>query len=147
MKVILTEGLENLGQAGSVIAVKDGYARNYLIPRKLALVASKGNMKVYEELKRQKEARNTRAQRDAVGFSRKLEKASCTVPVAVGKEDQIFGSVTAQHISEQLVEQGFEIDRRWIELEEPIRALGVYDVSVRLHAEVHATVKVWVVKE
>ena len=147
MKVILTEGHENLGQAGSVIVVKDGYARNYLIPRKLALVASKGNLNVYEELKRQKEARNTRSQREGVALSRKLEKAACTIPVAVGKEDQIFGSVTAQHISDQLVEQGFEIDRRWIELEEPIRSLGVYDVSVRLHAEVHATVKVWVVKE
>ena len=147
MKVILTEELNNLGQAGSVVVVKDGYARNYLIPRKLALAASKGNMNVYEELKRQKEAGNTRAQREAAALSRKLEKASCTIPVAVGKEDQIFGSVTAQHISDQLVEQGFEIDRRWIELEEPIRSLGVYDVSVRLHAEVHATVKVWVVKE
>ncbi len=147
MKVILTEGHENLGEAGSVIVVKDGYARNYLIPRKLALVASKGNLNVYKELKRQKEARNTRSQREGVALSRKLEKAACTIPVAVGKEDQIFGSVTAQHISDQLVEQGFEIDRRWIELEEPIRSLGVYDVSVRLHAEVHATVKVWVVKE
>ena len=147
MKVILTEGLDNLGQAGSVVDVKDGYARNYLLPRSLALVASKGNMRVYEELKRQKEGHNTRAQRDAVALSGKLEKASCTLPVAVGKEDQIFGSVTAQHISEQLVEQGFEIDRRWIELEEPIRALGVFDVSIRLHAEVRATVKVWVVKE
>ena len=147
MKVILTEGHENLGEAGSVVVVKDGYARNYLIPRKLALAASKGNMNVYEELKRQKEARNTRSQREGVVLSRKLEKASCTIPVAVGKEDQIFGSVTAQHISDQLVEQGFEIDRRWVELEEPIRALGVYDVSVRLHADVRATVKVWVVKE
>ncbi len=147
MKIILTESHDNLGDAGSVVVVKDGYARNYLIPRKLALVASKGNMRVYEELKRQKEAHSTRAQREAVALSGKLEKASCTIPVAVGKEDQIFGSVTAQHVSEQLVEQGFEIDRRWIELEEPIRALGVYDVSIRLHAEVQAIVKVWVVKE
>ena len=147
MKIILTESLDNLGDAGSVVDVKDGYARNFLIPRKLALVASRGNMKVYEELKRRKEARDNRAQREAVALSKKLEKASCTIPVAVGKEDQIFGSVTAQHISEHLVEQGFEIDRRLIQLEEPIRALGVYDVSIRLHAEVSATVKVWVVKE
>ncbi|MCY3764213.1 MAG: 50S ribosomal protein L9 [Gemmatimonadetes bacterium] len=147
MKIILTETLDNLGDAGSVVDVKDGYARNFLIPRNLALVASRGNMKVYEELKRQKEARDNRAQREAVALSKKLEKASCTIPVAVGKEDQIFGSVTTQHISEHLVEQGFEIDRRFIELEEPIRALGVYDVSIRLHADVSATVKVWVVKE
>ena len=147
MKIILTETLDKLGDAGSVVDVKDGYARNYLIPRKLALVASRGNMKVYEELKRQKEAHDNRAQREAVALSKKLEKASCTIPVAVGKEDQIFGSVTAQHVSEHLVEQGFEIDRRLIQLEEPIRALGVYDVSIRLHAEVSATVKVWVVKE
>ena len=147
MKIILTETLDNLGDAGSVVDVKDGYARNYLIPRKLALVASRGNMKVYEELKRQKEARDNRDQREAVALSKKLEKASCTIPVAVGKEDQIFGSVTAQHISEHLVEQGFEIDRRLIQLEEPIRALGVYDVSIRLHAEVNAAMKVWVVKE
>ena len=147
MKIILTETLDNLGDAGFVVEVKDGYARNYLIPRSLALVASKGNMKVYEELKRQKEARDNRARREAVALSKKLEKASCTIPVAVGKEDRIFGSVTAQHVSEHLVEQGFEIDRRLIELEEPIRALGVYDVSIRLHADVTATVKVWVVKE
>ncbi|MDE2888743.1 MAG: 50S ribosomal protein L9 [Gemmatimonadota bacterium] len=147
MKIILTETLDNLGDAGSVVDVKDGYARNYLIPRSLALVATRGNMKVYEQLKHQKEARDNRAQRDAVALSKKIEKASCTIPVAVGKEDQIFGSVTAQHVSEHLAEQGFEIDRRRVELEEPIRALGVYDVSIRLHAEVSATVKVWVVKE
>ncbi len=147
MKIILTETLDNLGDAGSVVDVKDGYARNYLIPRNLALVATRGNRKVYEELKRQKEARDNRAQRDAVALSKKIEKASCTIPVAVGKEDQIFGSVTAQHVSEHLAEQGFEIERRRIELDEPIRALGVYDVSIRLHAEVSATVKVWVVKE
>ncbi|MDE2999108.1 MAG: 50S ribosomal protein L9 [Gemmatimonadota bacterium] len=147
MKIILTETLENLGDAGSVVDVKDGYARNYLIPRNLALVATTGNMKVYEALKRQKEARDNRAQREALALSKKIAKASCTIPVAVGKEDQIFGSVTAQHVSEHLAEQGFEIDRRWIELEEPIRALGVYDVSIRLHADVNATVKVWVVKE
>ena len=147
MKVILTETLDTLGEAGAIVDVKDGYARNFLLPRKLALVASKSNMSVYGEVNRQRDAQDSKAKREAEILAKTLEKASCTVPVAVGEGDRIFGSVTAQEISDLLVEQGFDIDRRAVILEEPIRALGVYDVPIRLHAEVEASVKVWVVKE
>ncbi len=147
MKVILTETLDTLGEAGAIVDVKDGYARNFLLPRKLALVASKSNMSVYEEVNRQRDAQDSKAKREAEILAKTLEKASCTVPVAVGEGDRIFGSVTAQAIADLLVEQGFDIDRRTVVLEEPIRALGVYDVPIRLHAEVEAPVKVWVVKE
>ena len=147
MKVILTETLDTLGEAGAIVDVKDGYARNFLLPRKLALVASKSNMSVYEEVNRQRDAQDSKAKREAEILAKTLEKASCTVPVAVGEGDRIFGSVTAQVIADLLVEQGFDIDRRAVVLEEPIRALGVYDVPIRLHAEVEAPVKVWVVKE
>ena len=147
MKVILTEEVERLGGAGTIVEVKDGYARNFLLPRKLALAANRSNMSVYEEVKRQREAQNTRAKREAEGMAKRLEKASCTVAVSVGEEDRIFGSVTGQQIGDLLRDQGFEIDRREVQLDEPIRALGVYDVAIRLHPEVEATVKVWVVKE
>jgi large subunit ribosomal protein L9 len=147
MKIILTEDVERLGSAGEMVQVKDGYARNYLLPRKLALVANKSNMAVYEEANRQKEARSNRARREAEALAKSLSKASCTVSVAVGEEDRIFGSVTAQQVADLLGEQGFAVDRRTVELDEPIRALGVYDVPIRLHPEVEATVKVWVVKE
>ncbi len=147
MKVILTEDVDRLGEAGRIVEVKDGYARNYLLPRNLALVANRSNMAVYEEIGRQKQAQDTRAQREAEALGKRLEKMSCTVPVAVGEGDRIFGSVGSQHISDLLKEQGVEIDRRAIQLEEPIRALGVYDVPIRLHPEVEVKVKVWVVRE
>ena len=147
MKVILTEDLDGLGESGNTVEVKDGYARNYLLPQKLALVASKGNTAVYGEMRRQKQAQRTRAKRAAESLAKQVEKASCTVPVAVGEEDRIYGSVTAQQIADLLKEQGLEIDRRLIRLEEPIKALGVYDVPIQLHLEVEAKVKEWVVQE
>ena len=147
MKVILTETLEHVGDAGEVVDVKPGYARNYLLPRKLALVASTANMAVYEEVKSQRGAQLAREKNEAEERASALAEASVTIAVAVGEEDRIFGSVTNQQIADQLKEQNFEIDRRTIQLDEPIRALGVYDVPVRLHPEVEATVKVWVVKE
>ena len=147
MKIILTESVDRLGESGEIVEVKDGYARNYLLPRGLALAASRSNMAVYGEARRQKDAQQNREKRTAEGLAKRLEKASCTVAVAVGEEDRIFGSVTAQQIADLLNEQGFEVDRRSIQLDDPIRALGVYDVPIRLHSEVEAKVKVWVVKE
>lgn len=147
MKVILTQDLEKLGSAGDVVDVKPGYARNYLLPRQMALVASKGNQANFEEVRARHVAGRAREQKEAEKKSEDLGKASVTVPVPVGEEDRIFGSVTSQQIADLLNEQGLDVDRRSIQLDEPIRALGVYDVPVRLHPEVEATVKVWVVKE
>ena len=147
MKIILTEDVDRLGNAGEIVAVKDGFARNYLLPRQLALIANKGNMAVYKEVRRQRDVQQSRALREAEVLAQALSKVSCNVPVTVGEGDRIFGSVTAQQIVDLLKEQGFDIDRRAVQLEEPIRALGVYDVPLRLHAEVNAKIKVWVVKE
>ena len=147
MKVILTEPLEHLGGAGEIVDVKPGYARNFLLPRKLAFVANNSNMAVFQEAQSQKGAQAARDKREAEEKAEALGKASVTIAVAVGEEDRIFGSVTNQQIAELLKEQEFEIDRRTIQLDEPIRALGVYDVPIKLHPEIEATVKVWVVKE
>ena len=147
MKVIMTETLDHVGDAGEIVEVKPGYARNYLLPRRLALVASTGNMAVYEEVKTRRGAQAAREKREAEERAEALGKASITIAVAVGEEDRIFGSVTNQQIADLLKDQSFDIDRRTIQLDEPIRALGVYDVPIRVHPEVEATVKVWVVKE
>jgi len=147
MKVILTETLEHVGDAGEIVEVKPGFARNYLLPRKLALIANTGNMAVYEAVKSQRGVQLAREKKEAEDRAEAIGKASVTIAVAVGEEDRIFGSVTNQQIADSLNEQGLTIDRRIIQLDEPIRALGVYDVPVRLHPEVEATIKVWVVKE
>ena len=147
MKIILTETLEHVGDAGEIVDVKAGFARNYLLPRQLALIANSGNMAVYQEVKNQRGAQLAKEKKEAEDRAEALGKASVTIAVSVGEEDRIFGSVTNQQIADQLKEQGFEIDRRTIQLDESIRALGVYDVPIRLHPEVEATVKVWVVKE
>ena len=147
MKIILTADVDTLGNAGDVVEVKDGYARNFLLPRSVALVANEHNMAVYEKVRQQREAQASRAMREAETLAEGLKEVSCNVAVRAGEEDRIFGSVTAQQISVALSDLGFDIDRRAIEIEEPIRALGVYDVPIRLHADVEASVKVWVVRE
>ena len=147
MKIILTADVDTLGNAGDVVEVKDGYARNFLLPRSVALIANERNMAVYEKVRQQREARASRAMRDAETLAEALKEVSCNVAVRAGEEDRIFGSVTTQQIAGALGDLGFDIDRRDIELEEPIRALGVYDVPIRIYAGVRVSVKVWVVRE
>lgn len=147
MKIILTADVDTLGNAGDVVEVKDGYARNFLLPRSVALIANEHNMSVYEKVRQQREAQASRAIREAETLAEGLNEVSCNVAVRAGEEDRIFGSVTAQQISVTLSDLGFDIDRRAIEIEEPIRTLGVYDIPIRLHADVKASVKVWVVRE
>jgi len=147
MKIILLTDKENLGNSGETIEVKNGYARNYLIPHGLALPATPGNIKQYEEQIKLKTYRETKHTRDAQALANELQKVSCTASVVVGEEDKIFGSVTSQTIADLLREKGFDIDRRKIVLEEPIRALGIYTVPIKLHPDVEAKIKVWVVKE
>ncbi len=146
MKVILKQDFEKLGKAGDVVEVKAGYARNYLLPRGIALEATPSNLRVFEEQKKLDAQRLDKAKKGALALAEKLEGVSCTAAVAVGEEDRIFGSVTSQTIAELLKEKGFDIDKKKIVLEEPIKALGIYDVPIRLHPEVEAKVKVWVVK-
>ncbi len=147
MKVILRQDVDKLGSAGDVVTVKDGYARNYLIPKQLAYPATPSNLRRFEEEKKRLLMQSEREKRQAEILAKELEKASCTISVAVGEEDKLFGSVTSQDIAEALQEKGIEIDKRKIQLEEPIKALGIYTVPVKLHPEVTANVKVWVVKK
>lgn len=147
MKIILREDVPPLGIKGDTVDVAAGYARNFLIPRKLAFAATPSYVKIYDEEQKQKQVRANKEKRLAEKMARDLEKVSCTATVAVGEEDRVFGSVTAQNIAESLKEKGFDIDKRKVVLEEPLKALGVYTVPIKLHPEVEATVKVWVVKE
>ena len=147
MKVILLRDVESLGSAGEVVQVKSGFARNFLIPQRQALVASDTNVAQFESKRKQHAAVSERERRAAEAVAKRLEADSITAQVRVGEEDRLFGSVTVQNIADLLAEKDYDIDRRAIQLEEPIRALGVYTIEVRLHADVTANVKLWVVKE
>ncbi len=147
MKIILRDDIDTLGKCGEVVTVKDGYARNYLIPRNLAIPATPGNLRSIDEVNRQKQFRDRKRMREAERLKLAMEKVSLTAEVQVGEEDRIFGSVTSSQIAELLKQQNFLVDRRDILLEEPIRSLGVYTVDVKLERDVIAQVKVWVVKK
>lgn len=148
MKVILVQDVPNLGQAGDVKDVSHGYARNYLLPRKLAIEATPGNLKQWEQRRRALERRAEQARLSAASLAEKLARTVVRVPVRVGEMGRLFGSVTAQDIASALADQtAIEIDRHTIELEEPIRTLGTHEVSVRLGAGVVAKLTVEVVPE
>lgn len=147
MKIILRDDVENVGRVGEVVTVKDGFARNYLIPRKLAIPASHGNLHAIDQVKIQKDQRDKKRMKEADRIKVGLEKVSVTAEVQVGEEDRVFGSVTSGNIAELLKDQGFTVDRRDILLEEPLKALGVYTVDIKIDRDVVAKVKVWVVKK
>lgn len=147
MKIILRKEHDKLGAAGAVVDVKDGYARNYLIPRGIAYPADAGSMRALEEEKRQQSRRDSRALHASEKVAHELEKISLTLKMKVGEDEKLFGSVTSQMIAEALKEKGIEVDKRIIELEEPIKALGIYTVDVKLHQNVTGKLKVWVVHE
>jgi large subunit ribosomal protein L9 len=145
MEVILKEDIVNLGKMGEVIRVRDGYARNYLLPRGLVIVADKKNLKVFEHQRRVVAGQRERVLKQVQTLGEKLSAVSLTIPVKAGEEGKLFGSVTSLHIEKALKGKGFDIERRKIHLAEPIKALGDYEVPVRLAADVTATVKVSVV--
>jgi len=145
MKVILREDVQDLGVIGELVTVKDGYARNYLIPRQLAVEANTKNVHQIEHQKRLIEANKARVKSEAVTMAQQLENISCTIPMLVGEQDKLFGSVTAKDIEEALLQEGIKLSRKRIILEEPIKSLGVYTVDVRLHSEISGKLKVWVV--
>ena len=147
MKIILTKNHENLGDAGEIVKVKDGYARNYLIPRSIALEANKVNMRSYEENKKRQQAKKSREVAGAEEIAAEMSKVSITASVQVGEDEKVFGAVTSQEISTLLEEKGFTVDKRDILLEEPIKALGIYNISIKVHQEVKTEIKLWVVKE
>ncbi|MGA2507790.1 MAG: 50S ribosomal protein L9 [Chitinispirillaceae bacterium] len=147
MEIVLTKDFQDLGKAMDVLKVKDGFARNFLIPAGIAVPATEGNRKRVAEAKRIAELGEEKRLKEARQRAKKIEQVPCTIPVKVGEEDRIFGSVTAQEIAGFLQKEGFDIEKNNIELEEPIKQLGVYTVTVVLYKDVSAKLKVWVVKE
>lgn len=145
-EVILRAAVENLGHAGDIVDVSPGYARNYLVPRGIAYMATPGNKKRIAQEKERLEAAEAQRVAAAQELATKVEAVSLTFSARVGEEGKLFGSVTAADIVQQLQAQGLQIEKRMIDLHEPIRALGVYKVGVRLHADVKPEIKVWVIK-
>lgn len=147
MEVILKEDVPKLGHRGDVIKVAEGYGRNYLLPRKLAIEATKANKVVIEQMKQAAVRRSAVEKADSEALSRQLEGVSVTLQRKSGDKDQLFGSVTSGDIAEALERKGFNIDRRKIQLHDPLKTLGEFDVPVRLHREVTSRVKVIIEKE
>jgi len=147
MKVILGKDFESLGHIGDLIEVKEGYARNFLIPRKIVYTALAGNLKALKEEKQNLARKSEHELKAAEILAAELEKVSVTIPVQVGEEDKIFGSVTNQMISDALSEKDYKIDKRKIEIEESIKTLGIYSVNIKLHTNINSKIKVWVVRE
>ncbi len=147
MKIILKQDLDNLGKIGEIVDVKPGYARNYLIPKGFAMRATDSALRMVEEEQKRMEHQHEKEKDQAQVWADELSKVSVTATVQVGEEDKVFGSVTNQDIANLLKDAGHEVDRKKIILDEPIKALGVYDVPVKLHPQVEATIKVWVVRE
>jgi large subunit ribosomal protein L9 len=147
MEIILRQAVENLGKPGDVVTVKNGFARNYLLPRGFAFEATPGNLKrIAQERGRLEAAENERIE-TAQELAKRLEEVQLTFSARVGEEGKLFGSVTSADIAEQLTTQGFHIEKRLIDLHEPIKALGVYRVAVKLHADVKPEIRVWVIKQ
>ena len=147
MEVILRQAVDNLGHPGDVVDVSNGYARNYLLPRGVAFLATEGNKKRIAQEKARLEAAEGERRTSAQQLADKLAEVSITFAARVGEEGKLFGSVTAADIAQQLDAQGYHVDRRLIDLHEPIKALGVYRVPLRLHADVRPEIKVWVIKQ
>jgi large subunit ribosomal protein L9 len=147
MEVLLVKDRERLGREGDIVTVADGYARNYLIPRGFALAASDKTVKLQEKIRADRLAREAHERQEFEELAARLSNVSVTAAVKVGEDEQLYGSVNAQDIAALLEQEGFHIDRKKILLEAPLKALGVYAIEIRLHPEVTATIKLWVVKE
>ena len=147
MEVILKEDVPKLGSRGDVVKVAEGYGRNYLLPRKLALEATKANRAVIEQMKAAALRRFVRDKADAEALAEQMKALTLTFHRKVGEQEHLFGSVTSGDVAEALEAKGFTVDRRKVHLDEPIKSLGEFNVSVRLHKEVTASVRVAVQKE
>ena len=147
MKVILREDVPDIGQAGQTVEVKDGYGRNYLIPRNMAIVATKGNLSSIGEVHKQKDLRERKLRREAEVVKEKIEKLEISAEVLVGEEEKVFGSVTVHNIIDLLATEGVTVPKHTIKLDEPIKTLGVYTVPIKIEKDVIADLKLWVVKK
>ncbi len=147
MKIILIKDFPKLGKRGEVVEVKDGYARNYLIPQGFALKATRENFKRWEEIKRREEKRFQKKKEEALKLKEKIEGISVTITSQVKDDEEIYGSISEIDICKALRNEGIEIDKKQIIIKEPIKKIGVYKVDVDLHPEVCASLRVWVVKK
>jgi large subunit ribosomal protein L9 len=145
MKVILRQDVDELGLEGTIVNVKEGYARNYLIPKGFALMANTGNIKLIESQKKKIEANRLKAKEDAEQVARELEGIVITIAQKVGEEDKLYGSVTSMDIADEMEKKGMSVDRKKIVLDKPIKTLGEFDVKIKLHSQVVGTIKVAVV--
>lgn len=147
MDIILQEDVHALGKSGEIVKVTPGYARNFLIPRGLAILATTRNVKVLEHQKRVVTQKIKKQEKKAQATKESLEALSLTIRKKAGEQDKLYGAVTAMDIEEAIGKEGYAIDRRRIDLKEPIKALGVFVIPIKLHPEVVAQVKIWVVSE
>ncbi|MBS1959376.1 MAG: 50S ribosomal protein L9 [Bdellovibrionales bacterium] len=147
MLVILKENVENLGRIGDVVKVSDGYARNFLIPKKMVVPASEDNVAQVEHQKKMLDKKRSAEKLSAEELSKKISAFTCNISRKVGEKDKLFGSVTTQDITDALKAGGIEVEKRSVHMKEPIKALGVHNVEIKLLPEVVASLKVWVVKE
>jgi large subunit ribosomal protein L9 len=147
MELILMEDVPSLGKVGDLVKVSDGYARNYLLPRKKAVRATAVSLKAVERERQTIEHKQDKLEQEAQELAQRIEELSCTIAKSAGEEGKLFGAVTSADIEEALREQGVSVDRKKIVLEEPIKNLGVYTISLKFHPQVTAQLKLWVVKE
>ncbi|MDZ4803886.1 MAG: 50S ribosomal protein L9 [Candidatus Eisenbacteria bacterium] len=147
MEIILLEDVGGLGSRGARVNVSPGYARNFLLPKRMAIAADGASGNIFQEAERQRSVRENKSKKAATDVAARLSAVSVTIAMEAGEEDRLFGSVTTADIAEQINAQGFDIDKRKILLDEPLKQLGVYNVSVKIHGDVEAQVKVWVVRK
>jgi large subunit ribosomal protein L9 len=147
MQVILLEDVSSLGKAGDLVKVADGFGRNYLIPHKKAILATEKGIKTLEHQKRLVQHRMAKTKKDIQRTAQEIEALSCTFAKSVGESGKLFGSVTTMEIEAYLKENGIEVDRKKIHMEEPIKSVGMFTVPIKLHPDVVANLKVWVVQE
>ena len=147
MEVILIQDVDKVGRMGEVVKVKDGYARNFLLPQKFAYIATAANLKRIELLEKKRKAQFEAQKQDAVAYAVKLSKVSCSVAVEVNDLDKLYGSVSEADIVKALDLEGFQIEKKNIILEKPIEELGIFEVGVKLHPDVTTKIRLWVTKK
>jgi large subunit ribosomal protein L9 len=147
MEVILKQDVDRLGRSGAIVKVKNGYARNFLIPSGLAIPVTARNIKLLEEGKQRRALQLENIRKEAEELKLRLEKFSLTIPAQAYEQDKLYGSISQQDIVDALKEEGFDIDKNSVILDEPIRSLGIYEVNIKLYQEIFTKIKVWVVKK
>ncbi len=147
MEVILNKDVADIGKAGAIVKVKEGFARNFLFPQNLAKPVTSGSLKILEQQKQIKDAQSAKLKAQAVEIQERLGSLSLTIPALAQDEEKLYGSISAHDIAEALKNEGFSIDKNVIDLNEPIKSLGIYEIQLKLHPEVTAKLKLWVVKK